>query len=495
MDRFDSYLKKHLVRINKNLFISKSDTQFYEKILRYKGEHSPEAHYRLGQKYEREGSLVKAYIHYNQVDTSSPFYFNAKRASRLLEERSPKQLGLAQPEQPEQPVKRVVPFYIKSIILFLFLLNIGIIALFFWKFPIHTIASTLKEWDTGMDVVYESEDVPYVFYIPKDTPIDEVERSLHEKAVTLGQTLTNQTLLLYGVLTTDPELSLQVLPLKNDTVKDKAFVIAEYNSVVDQSVKIRFLKKNNVQKEADDPYAYTFIGTNLVRTALQSYISTNGIAPTALTDLVNHYPSNFLSFIPNESFSGSNQIYREYSGNGGWVYNPEADTIAEMFFPNVPEFYGESTVPFSPIEVIVEKETYTLFVNSPPFIISEKKVGLGMNDLTPVGHYPVLDRVLDPIGERPNMFGKAGLGMGEIAIHGTYDEQSIESNKSLGCIRLLNQDVLTVFDFIPKGTIVEIVEKAPSTKTYTMIKNANVISPEKKTDIDQTTDTIFQWAG
>lgn len=50
-------------------------------------------------------------------------------------------------------------------------------------------------------------------------------------------------------------------------------------------------------------------------------------------------------------------------------------------------------------------------------------------------------------------------------IHGTVEPWTIGSNVSSGCIRLINQDVIDLFERVPVGTIVKVLERStlPST--------------------------------
>ncbi|WP_456273129.1 L,D-transpeptidase [Bacillus sp. AK031] len=491
MSLFDSHVKKNLVKLHKNLYISKSDPQYFEKFLRYKDPQSPEAHYHLAKKWEEEGVLAKAYHHYQKAaQTDSPYYFKAKTACKSIEE-----LMKSVDHDHELEVPTKIPFHLKTVIASLVLLNLFILGMVLWKADsMRMMASSLLDWDTGMEVVYESEDIPYVFYFPEDTTPKEVEESLYDRAVSMGNELSNKNVLLYGVMTTDADLSLEVLPLKSAQIKDQAFVIAEYNSTLDQPVRIRFLKNLHA---SNDAYSHTYISTNLLRTALKAYIDEKGTPPPELASLAGDYPDNYLSFIPKELFLNSNQASPAFSGNGGWVYNKNAETLDEMIYPNIKEKSSNSSVkiPFNPVKVTIAKDSFTLMVESSPYIISKKTVGLGKNDSTPEGTFFVQNRVLQPEGIHKNMFGEAGLGMGEYAIHGTYDTESISKEKSLGCIRLLNEDVQDIFDFVPKGAAVSIVKNTPSETGLPIIANLDVLSPQEKPIINQIANEVFGWAG
>jgi hypothetical protein len=506
MSRFENHLKKNLVNLKKNLYISPSDSLYYEKIIRYTDPHSPKAHYKLGQKYERQGFLSKALIHYTEAaHIDSPYYFKAKKSIKILEEKINQNNSI----ESVQPLSRkpTIPMFVKSIIAFLLLFNLFLLFFLFGIDPLKATVSNVKQWGIGMDVVYESIDVPYVIYFPFDEPIDEIEKTLYHEAVKMGKNMPNQNLLLYGVLTTDRKIFNQVIPLKNEKVKEKAFVIVEYNSSLDDSVKIRFLNaeynaENNMEFNADDnkakqsSYPLIFVGTNLVRTAIQSYIKEKGSPPNKVENLVGDYPNNYLSFIPNEVVSGKNQVFNQFNGQGGWVYNREAKEISEMFFPNTPAYSSPSSpIPFNPVEIIVLKDDFSLVVKSDPYVIATKPVGLGKNNSTPEGLFTINDRVLEPIGKKPNIFGMAGLGMGEIAIHGTYDDDSIRNKQSLGCIRLSNKDIMDIFHLIPKGTVVKIEEaSSPSTKNMAL-KSIEKLLPGPIPQIQQTSGILFNWLG
>ncbi|MFA6242927.1 MAG: L,D-transpeptidase [Candidatus Hydrogenedentales bacterium] len=73
----------------------------------------------------------------------------------------------------------------------------------------------------------------------------------------------------------------------------------------------------------------------------------------------------------------------------------------------------------------------------------------------------VLTRLLWLTGEEPgkNKGGDVDSYERCIYIHGTNDEARIGTPSSHGCIRLLNDDVIRLFDLLPEGTKVLITEK------------------------------------
>ncbi|TMU83923.1 hypothetical protein FGG79_17375 [Bacillus sp. BHET2] len=496
MSRFESHLKKNLLNVHKNIYLSKDDENYYEKILRYHDPSSPEAHYHLGQKWEQKGAFVKAYKHYQQaMNVHSPYYFKAKKANKHLEE----QINLNQTTKNGQaPAKKALPLYVKVMVFTLLFINACLLILLFLYPPFSSmISSTVKKWNTGTEVVYETEDLPYVIYFPTDTPQDEIEKSLHDKAIQLGNNVKNKNVLLYGVVTTDPKLSFQILPLKNESIQESSFVRAEFNSTLNEPVKIRFLNNDDQEASRKDPYTIQYIGANLVRTALQAYMKDKGAPPDSIEQLASDYPDNYLSFIPNEAITGSNSVADAFSGQGGWVYNPHASRVADMFYPNThTDTLPRSPVPFSPIQVDIDKAAFSLIIKSSPYIISTKKIGIGKDDSTPEGQFPIFNRVLEPLGEHPNTFGTAALGMGDIAIHGTTDERSIQNTKSHGCIRLVNPDIEEIFDFVPKGAMVKIHDGNQDERLAPIAQSLlEQLLPDSELKTKQTTATIFSWAG
>jgi tetratricopeptide (TPR) repeat protein len=157
MSRFESHLKKNIVNINKNLYITPSDSLYYEKIIRYIDPHSPEAHYKLGQKNERQGSLSKALIHYTEATAhiDSPYYLKAKKSSKILEDKINE--NNLKESVPALSSKSRIPMFAKSIIAFLLLFNLFLLFFLFGIDPMRATVSTLNsgtpEWMWFMKVL------------------------------------------------------------------------------------------------------------------------------------------------------------------------------------------------------------------------------------------------------------------------------------------------------------------------------------------------------
>jgi lipoprotein-anchoring transpeptidase ErfK/SrfK len=333
--------------------------------------------------------------------------------------------------------------------------------------------------------------MPFIMYFTNDKPQKEIENDLYNKALELAKANHGQNIWLYGIAYNGQNPEKKAVPLTDETQKAKAFVVAQYNSSHDQTVKIRFLNADFGR------LTRTEVGANLVRTALEAYILDNGSPPETLDKLVEDYPQNYLSFIPNEIRSGSNQIVKKYNGDGGWVFDPLAKQFSDMFYPNITEIPNSQRANFERFRVVVGKSDHSLQLLSGSTLLMEKQVGLGADDLTPEGTFTILERVKEPKGKQPNVYGSSALGMGAIALHGTNDPDSIGDNRSLGCIRLTNADIEELYPFIPKGTDVWIREKAYTGLTTASAQwNPDVLFPSgTKFPNESAKNKVFHWLG
>ncbi|MFD0697011.1 L,D-transpeptidase family protein [Paenibacillus sp. GCM10027628] len=488
--RFRNHLDENLIHLNKNLYISPSDPQYYEKVIRYLDAHSPEAHFKLGQKFQLRGNRKRALFHYKEVLKTypSPFYSAANRAIHNMEQESAVQRASVEADSFAEPRKQLLPPFMKTLLIVLFVLNLLLVTLFFGDHPIYKTISSLKMWVVGTDITYETVDVPYVMYLKPDVKKDTIESALHKQALELASDMPEHNIIIYGIVSNDARNQGKTLLLTNDELTKNAIVIAEYHPPSDRSVKIRFL---NGQNEKHQPLSA--IGANLVRTALEAYRKDFGMNPASLESLLQSYPNNFLSFIPLEAETGSNQIHAEWDGSGGWVYHPSAAQVDQMFYPNV---IGANSVPYEPLHILINKDEHRLKLVSGSHLLWDKQIGLGANESTPVGDFIVQDRVMNPKGKHQQSYGDAGLGLGAIALHGTLDESSIGNDKSLGCIRLTNRDILQLFAFVPKGTEVQIAASGGGPTELAPVENTQLMIPVSLPIINQTPENIiFHWLG
>lgn len=127
------------------------------------------------------------------------------------------------------------------------------------------------------------------------------------------------------------------------------------------------------------------------------------------------------------------------------------------------------------MRIYVDKSDYRLWATVDHRLLLERSVGLGSENSTPVGEFVVTVREVDPVWWRPgeppipsgderNILGSRWLGFKETVdfsgygIHGTTDPASIGQQASAGCVRMLNEDVELLYDFVAAKTPVQIIE-------------------------------------
>ncbi|NIK77338.1 hypothetical protein FHS15_002474 [Paenibacillus castaneae] len=139
-----------------------------------------------------------------------------------------------------------------------------------------------------------------------------------------------------------------------------------------------------------------------------------------------------------------------------------------------------------PLEIVVDKATYSLAVVQGNIIVRSFKVGLG-GDETPEGSFYISEKVKNPNGRDDGIFGSRGMTLSNTlyAIHGTDDPRSIGKDESLGCVRMKKDDVEELFDIVPLGTVVKIKNGTlpssaqPSAERFKLEPRQNETNPVK----------------
>lgn len=105
--------------------------------------------------------------------------------------------------------------------------------------------------------------------------------------------------------------------------------------------------------------------------------------------------------------------------------------------------------------IIVDLSDKRLYLLDGNVVVRGFPVGIGkMLTQTPVGEYTIVNKQRNPGGP----FGAFWMGLSKpsYGIHGTNNPASIGHEVSHGCIRMYNQDVLTLSSLVPVGTRVTI---------------------------------------
>ncbi len=126
------------------------------------------------------------------------------------------------------------------------------------------------------------------------------------------------------------------------------------------------------------------------------------------------------------------------------------------------------------LSLLVDKSDYTLTILLNGHYIKQYPVGIGKSDKTPVGEFVVDNKLVNPtwyapdgvypFGHPKNVLGTRWIGFEDrndlygYGIHGTADPDSIGKDMSNGCIRMKNENVEELFDFVKSMTRVVMKE-------------------------------------
>ena len=126
------------------------------------------------------------------------------------------------------------------------------------------------------------------------------------------------------------------------------------------------------------------------------------------------------------------------------------------------------------LSLLVDKSDYTLTILLNGHFIKQYPVGIGKSNKTPVGEFIVDNKLINPTwyspegvypyGNPKNVLGTRWIGFEDrndlygYGIHGTADPDSIGKDMSNGCIRMRNENVEELFDFVKAKTRVVMQE-------------------------------------
>ncbi len=120
--------------------------------------------------------------------------------------------------------------------------------------------------------------------------------------------------------------------------------------------------------------------------------------------------------------------------------------------------------------VLVDKSRNILILKSGEDVIKVYNVSTGANNSTPVGTFKITTRLEDPVWfkagavippESPeNVLGTRWMGFDieGYGIHGTVAPDKIGQQVTAGCIRMRNAEVEELYQILPRGTAVTIVD-------------------------------------
>jgi len=125
------------------------------------------------------------------------------------------------------------------------------------------------------------------------------------------------------------------------------------------------------------------------------------------------------------------------------------------------------TVPFT---ILVDKSQNILTLKAEEEIIKTYIVSTGINNSTPIGEYTIVSKLVNPTWYKDgkeipssspeNILGSRWMGFNleGYGIHGTTQPEDIGKQITQGCVRMRNEDIEELFDLIPIGTKVTIID-------------------------------------
>ncbi|WII36085.1 L,D-transpeptidase [Paenibacillus thiaminolyticus] len=190
----------------------------------------------------------------------------------------------------------------------------------------------------------------------------------------------------------------------------------------------------------------------IAKSALTAYVKQGKTAPDQWPAMAKAYPANSVSGTSagiEQAYAEVLQVYRNGMARGAKRKRTE-QALTRM--------WADEADPFrEPIRIVVDKKRHRLGVVSGDILLRNYEVGLG-GRRTPKGTFVISEKVVNPTGSSTGVFGSRGMTLSDTlyAIHGTNEPDSIGRDESLGCIRMLPDDVEELFDMVPIGTEVSI---------------------------------------
>jgi lipoprotein-anchoring transpeptidase ErfK/SrfK len=201
----------------------------------------------------------------------------------------------------------------------------------------------------------------------------------------------------------------------------------------------------------------------VLRSALAAYRQRHRAGPAEPGALAAGYPNNWLPGLTpfmRERFAAlahdGSPFGEPASGGPAGAATPSpqgtAPAVTDIAFEPVPELE-------EPLRIIIDLDSHRLALISGSMMIRSYPVGIGAPKTpTPEGEFEITEKVKNPNGRSDGDFGSRGMTLSDTlyAIHGTNKPSSIEKDESLGCIRMLKEDVEELFDMVTFGTKVSI---------------------------------------
>ncbi|PZD95971.1 L,D-transpeptidase [Paenibacillus sambharensis] len=201
----------------------------------------------------------------------------------------------------------------------------------------------------------------------------------------------------------------------------------------------------------------------VLASAIKHYQQREGVWPETLDELVRPYPENALSgdtarlaeMFPLVKEQLKSSRAEDKQGAGG--SSPPVEEAGKETGQGPINGGIDDKLPDEPLDIVIDRANHRLALMSGQTIVRSYAVGLG-GDKTPEGTFQISEKVRNPNGRDNGEFGSRGMTLSDTlyAIHGTDEPDSIEKDESLGCVRMLREDLEELYDMVTLGTKVTI---------------------------------------
>jgi lipoprotein-anchoring transpeptidase ErfK/SrfK len=305
-----------------------------------------------------------------------------------------------------------------------------------------------------------------VYYIAGDKTKERVGAALQEMLI--KERVNSYAILAHGKQTADGKWISWLQP------PDILLSVEGKQDAAQQQIQYHDAESCNCQPtDASKPQAiyYSWMGQReqevVLRSAIDAYTRMNGKPPDGLQALNQPHPKNVLSGITPfmEQLYDQQKEQLTSTGNSGSDLPAQISSAAPNTGSGSPAAGSSEPAAASgllkpltnPLRIVVDKTNHRLALVSGSIIVRSYPVGVGA-DRTPEGTFEIAEKVRNPNGKSNGDFGSRGMGLSNplYAIHGTNKPGSIGKDESLGCVRMLQDDIEELFDMTPLGTPVTI---------------------------------------
>ena len=127
-------------------------------------------------------------------------------------------------------------------------------------------------------------------------------------------------------------------------------------------------------------------------------------------------------------------------------------------------------LPKGHFSIVVDKSQNQLLLTEDNQFMKSYVVATGKENSTPIGTFKIVNKIVNPVWYKEgaivppdspgNILGTRWMGIDKagFGIHGTVDPNALGQQLTAGCVRMGNGDVEELFDIVPIGTEVTIVD-------------------------------------